>query len=414
MWYQCFDLTHYFSREGPPYFEGYAESEDGFNWSKPRLEGFPFAGYERTNIVTAGRGGRWGAGVQVLFNPDQSDPAKRFLMVYVGHTSMDFATSPDGLHWNIRDKPILPYHSDFANHLVWVPERRLWYFYLRPNILPNGWSAPRVTHLIPLPEGFRHTGRRLALSTSADLENWTVPRAILYPDEPDPPDYDNVYVFRRHGLFFAFYSEMFQEHGNSETEMYVATSRDGIRWDRTWDRKPLIPRGLDGSFDHGQTEAGTSPPIDLGEDMLIYYWASPVGQGQMYAESSVGVCRLRRDRFVAQSAGDRTGFLLTRQFVLEGRKLRINCSALPQLYQQESDGIRVAIIAAPDFKTKETTWETAIPGYSLADCDPIITDNIAHPVTWKGQSDLSLLKGRAVYLRFQMKHSDLYTFQIAP
>jgi hypothetical protein len=335
-------------------------------------------------------------------------------MVYVGHLSIDLAYSGDGLHWKIQDKPLLPYHSDVSNHLVWVPERSLWFLYVRPNILPNGWSAPRTTHLIPLPEGLRHTGRRLAVSTSPDLQNWTVPRTILYPDEPDQPDYDNAFVFRRHGLFLALYAEMFQEHANAETEIYVATSRDGLQWQRTWDRKPLVPRGLEGSFDHGQTESGTSPPVDAGEDMLLYYSASPEGQGNMSAETGVGVCRLRRDRFVGQSAGDQTGFLLTRQFILEGNSLKINCSSLPRSYQQASDGIRVAIIAAPDFKTKETTWETPLSGYGLADCDPIVTDDIAHTVTWKGNADLSRLKGRAVYLRFEMKHADLYTFQIGP
>ena len=123
----------------------------------------------------------------------------------------------------------------------------------------------------------------------------------------------------------------------------------------------------------------------------------------------------RRDRFVAQHAGDQTGFLLTRQFVLEGTQLKINCSALPYPYfQKESDGIRVSIIAAPDYKTKETTWETSLPGFSLADCDPIVTDSTSYVVKWKGSPDLSSLKGRAVYLRFQMKHADLYSFQIAP
>ena len=100
--------------------------------------------------------------------------------------------------------------------------------------------------------------------------------------------------------------------------------------------------------------------------------------------------------------------------MLDGSRLKINCSSPPRPYQQESDGIRVAIIKAPDFKTKETTWETAVPGYSLADCDPIVTDDIAHAVTWKGKSDLSALRGQPVYLRFEMKHGVLYTFQIAP
>jgi hypothetical protein len=57
-------------------------------------------------------------------------------------------------------------------------------------------------------------------------------------------------------------------------------------------------------------------------------------------------------------------------------------------------------------------WETAIPSFAFADCDRIITDDPAHIVTWHGKSDLSALKGRAVYLRFQMKKAGLFAFQI--
>ncbi|MGD1101341.1 MAG: hypothetical protein ABSA59_04680 [Terriglobia bacterium] len=405
MWYQVFNLTNYFSREGPSYYVGYAESDDGINWTKPRLEGFPFGGYDRTNIVMTGRGGKRASGLQVLLNPDPSDPQRRFLGVYVGG-GVDLAYSPDGLHWTVAAKPLFPYHSDFPNHLLWIPEWSLWYLYVRPSLRPNGVD--------PLPEGLRHTGRRLALSTSKDLENWTMPRTVLYPDERDEPDYDSAFVFRRYGLFLALYAMMHMEHGNSEAETYLAVSRDGIHWERTWDRQPLIPRGPEGSYDHGQIEPGHSPPVELGDDLLFYYYASPYGQKEWDSETSVAVCRLRKDRFIGQWAGDQTAYLLTRQFILQGSKLQLNCSALPGPYLQDSDGIKVEIIAAPDFKTKDTLWETTIPGFTFADCDRIITDDPAHTVTWHGKSDLSALKGQAVYLRFQMKKAALFAFQVAP
>lgn len=241
------------------------------------------------------------------------------------------------------------------------------------------------------------------------------------PDERDEPDYDNLYIFRRHGLFIALYAEMFQEEALSETDMYVATSRDGIRWQRTWDREPLVPRGVSGAFDHGLVEPGTSPPLEVGPDLLIYCYASPVGQYYLNRETGIGVCRLRRDRFIGQRAGEATGYLLTRQFILEGSRLVINCASLHpgtrhpgHPYQKESDGIRVAIIQAPDFKTRETRWETAVPGFALEDCDRIFTDNLSHTVTWKGDPDLSRLKGHPVYLCFQLKNADLYSFQIQP
>ena len=334
-------------------------------------------------------------------------------MVYIGSSGIDLSYSADGFRWTEADQPLFRYHSDFPNHLLRVPERDLWYLYVRPPVRANG--------ILPLPEGSRHTGRRLALSTSQDLKTWSLPRTIFYPDERDEPDYDNLYIFRRHGLFIALYAEMFQEKGLSETVMQLATSRDGIRWERTWDREPLVPRGAEGTFDHGLVEPGTSPPLEVGPDLLIYYYASPVGQYYLNRETGIGVCRLRRDRFVGQQAGQATGYLLTRQFILEGSRLVINCAALhpgtrppEHPYQKESDGIRVAIIKAPDFNTPDTRWETAVPGYGLADCDRIFVDSLSHVVTWRGESDLSRFKGQAVYLRFQMKNADLYSFQIQP
>ncbi|MCX6620865.1 MAG: hypothetical protein NTY38_07250 [Acidobacteria bacterium] len=405
MYYDNFSLTNYFTKKGPPYYIGYAESVDGINWTKPELEGFPFGGHERTNVISTGPNGRRADAAQVMLNPDQSDPKRRYMMMFLG-TGVRLAYSADGIHWDLPRDPLFRYHSDFPNHLVHVPEQKLWFLYVRPSIRPQGMG--------PLPEGIRHTGRRLALSTSPDLKTFSAPRTVLYPDERDEPDYDNVLVFRRHGLFIAMHSQMEMEKGSAENQVYLATSRDGIHWERTWNRQPFIPRGPEGSFDHGQVEIGTSPPVEVGEEMLFYYYASPTGQKSGYAETSVGMARMRKDRFIGQWAGEQTGYLMTRQFVVEGSKLVINCTALPGNYQKPADGIRVAVLEAPDYETPETMWETAVPGFTLEDCDNIITDNTAHTVTWKKNADLGALKGKAVYLRFQMKKAGLYSFQIAP
>ena len=291
MWYGIFNLTNYFTHDGPSYYVGYAESEDGVNWIKPLLDGFPFGGYDRTNIVMTGLAGKRASAGQVMLNPDQSDPQRRFIMTYVGG-GVYLAFSADGLHWTTTPEPIFPYHSDFPNQLLWMPQHALWYAYVRPPVRSNGIG--------PLPEGLRHTGRRLALSTSKDLKTWTIPHTVLYPDERDEPDYDSVSVFQRYGLFLGFYTVMQQEHGESETAPYLAVSHDGIHWERTWDRQPLIPLGPVGAYDHGQIEPGTSPPVDVGDDMLIYYYASPYGQKEWESETGVAMCRLRKDRFIGQ------------------------------------------------------------------------------------------------------------------
>jgi hypothetical protein len=409
MYYDSFNLTNYFNpREGAPsYAIAYAESDDGFKWYKPALEGFPYGNYPRTNILNSGLDGKRAGVASVFLNPDQSDPARRFMIVYLGGGAR-LAYSADGLHWDTLPEPLLRYHSDFNNHLLYVPELKLWYMYVRPFVRSNGRGD--------LPEGPRHTSRRLALTTSPDLKNWSPPRIVLYPDERDEPDYNGVSVFRRHGLFIGMYSQMAQEHGGSEQEVYLATSRDGIHWQRTEDRKPFLSQGIPGSFDQGEVGFTSSPPIEIGEEMYLYYRGTPEGESSFYSESAVGVCRFRKDRFIGQRAGDLTGYLLTKELVLEGSKLVLNCSSLPRVYHtREQDGIRVAIFAAPDYgQDGGAIKETAIPGFALEDCDVVTTDSTTHTVTWKRKSDLSSLKGRSVYLRFQMKGATLYSFQIAP
>ena len=49
---------------------------------------------------------------------------------------------------------------------------------------------------------------------------------------------------------------------------------------------------------------------------------------------------------------------------------------------------------------------------TLDDCDPILTDNVQHVVTWKNSPDLSPLVGKPVYLRFRMRHASLYGFTV--
>ena len=68
----------------------------------------------------------------------------------------------------------------------------------------------------------------------------------------------------------------------------------------------------------------------------------------------------------------------------------------------------MAVVQAPDPYQPLPQNEQGVPGYTLEECDQILTDNIEHVVTWKGSPDLSPLVGKPVYLRFQMQHATLY------
>jgi hypothetical protein len=53
----------------------------------------------------------------------------------------------------------------------------------------------------------------------------------------------------------------------------------------------------------------------------------------------------------------------------------------------------------------------ALPGFSLADCQPVFGDTIQRMVTWQKGGDVSSLAGRTVRLRFVLKDADLYALQ---
>jgi hypothetical protein len=54
-----------------------------------------------------------------------------------------------------------------------------------------------------------------------------------------------------------------------------------------------------------------------------------------------------------------------------------------------------------------------IPGYSLADCDPIDLNELRRDVTWNGKGDLGSFSGRPIRLRVKMHSAKLYAFQFA-
>ena len=114
MWYQAYSAT-------ASCIVCYATSRDGLAWTKPRLKLHAWGNMTETNIVftedpAAGPGGLYFG--DVLYDPDASDPARRFKMAMFdmplvpgvkhgvgrpGVPGMYVAFSEDGIHWNRRN-----------------------------------------------------------------------------------------------------------------------------------------------------------------------------------------------------------------------------------------------------------------------------------------------------------------------
>ena len=78
-------------------------------------------------------------------------------------------------------------------------------------------------------------------------------------------------------------------------EVRLATSRDGVNWERFHTREPYLARGQEGDWDAGQVIV-TCPPVIRGEDMLVYYSGTPNPQYQTTTHSGIAVAMAKVDR----------------------------------------------------------------------------------------------------------------------
>jgi len=83
----------------------YAESDDGIHWTKPNLGQMEVHGSEDNNGIALPD--KQTSGVHVILDEDDSDPSRRYKMVYNTHNEKTWvirtATSADGIHWKAAE-----------------------------------------------------------------------------------------------------------------------------------------------------------------------------------------------------------------------------------------------------------------------------------------------------------------------
>jgi hypothetical protein len=91
------------------------------------------------------------------------------------------------------------------------------------------------------------------------------------------------------------------------------------------------------------------------------------------------------------------GQVITRQFVFEGDRLRINAGAAGGFVRVEA--------LDPYFQP--------YPGFAAGECDPIHAprEQIWHMVSWQGRRDVRALWNKPVRLVFHLHQASLYAFE---
>ena len=392
----------------------YATSDDGIRWFRPRLQLVDYQGRKDNNIVFEHDGtvfidptatqqrrfkliGGWkkyayksvnDGGARFRYSPGQ--PASWH---YAGVSG---AYSADGIHWTkCQRNPIMPWYTDTRNVSFWDDRIQKYVAYVRWN------EHLKVTDGL-LRGSFDY--RAIARAESDDFENFPLPQKVMEPDFDDPADADLwggglynsaaiKYPFAA-DAYFIFTSAF--HHSSDTLDVQLATSRDGVRFKR-W-REPFVRLGRAGAFDSKgiYMAAGMLP---VGDEIWMYYagYVTPHDQSNREGRRpAIGRVRLLRDRFVSQHASARGGVLTTRPIRMQGNRLEVNMDGSAR------GGLRVEIL-------DETG--RAFPGFGRDEADRLSGNDLRKVVAWKGNTDLSSLRGKTARLRFLAESMKLYAFE---
>jgi len=389
----------------------YATSKDGLRWETPSLGIFDYRGTTDNNIVME----RNGCGCSVFKYPHETDPAKRYKMLFPNDSYRTCAAySADGLHWvNYNEgRPVIFEGRDSQNVGYWdeqlgkyvaiVRERSGQLAEIRQQIVAD--EAVRKAYFKlwgQWPD--KKTLRRVGQAESSDVVHWSPVRVVMEADSIDPvlcDEFYNMEVMQYEGLRIGLMTVFSYEADYCRGQVQLTYSRDGMHWRRGGNREVFLPLSdRPGDFDWGAIYP-VQCPLMVGDEIWIYY--SGYGfdhelrlpDGVTDLKTGVGLAKLRLDGFVSVDAKAKEGTLTTKPFTFQGNQLLINADA--------KDG-RVTV------EIQNAAGEP-IEGFCKQDCDALKTDEIRHTVRWKGKVDVKALEGKAIKLKFYLEQAKLFSF----
>jgi hypothetical protein len=401
---------------------GYAESDDGIQWSKPST-GFKYSDFVKGAPDTVTNTVLYGAhGFSCFIDPTvpQGHPEK-----YKAALDNEFEVRPDGgsysrtcmaysrdgIHWTYYNNGnhVTGRASDTQNQILWDYISRRYILVCREDLAGDvGTGENRGTRVMAHNKGndiLNHPAAWETLSIidfnregETELNRRQIHATTVWP-------YENIYLGFLSAMEFLEDSEdentgdLHVRHEKNIVNLYLSTSRDAVDWDLDWAyaSKPLIPRGPAGSTDKDGVHV---PNLITYEDRHWLYYCSMserFGHNDPKAPMSINLATLRLDGFVCLEAKDRLGTVLTKPFKLEGSALQVNVDA--------KQGEILVEILGEDGKT--------IPGFSARNMTNAKgVDDLRFTPHWKNKNDLSELKGRIIRLKFALRNAQLYAFQV--
>jgi hypothetical protein len=402
MWYICRD------KDNQPNV-AYAESTDGVHWTKPHLGIVGYHGSKENNLV--GLHDLEG----VVFQDPNVPAAERYTYAthVFGHGIYRYH-SPDGLHWQRDETPILKLGADTQMATFWDEALKKYVLYLR------GWERRddnkkyrkvlRATvDDLRQPIDIGPTDKSLYLwgKDKPPVMNDEFP-TVFATDELDPPNSD-VYNLPAQpypldpNWYVAFPSFFQRERTTSEgrLEIQFTGSRDGIHWER-YDRKAYVAPGPAGSASANMVFMGAGMVV-RGDGIWQYGTGFHSKHGDVAARKrqTDGVIYRyvqRVDGFVSLDFGNENGRATTAPVKVATDRMFLNVDTAAL------GSVRIGLLS-PEGKP--------IPGFSVGDCEVVRTNSTHAEVVWKNQRDLHALSGKSVQVIFEGSHTKVYSFYFA-
>ena len=391
-------------RAGGEEYTGYAESENGIDWIKPKI-----SADGQSNLISF-RGADYGTFFEAAVMIDPTVPwghPEKYKAAYnPGNTMCAIGYSSDGINWHGYNdgNSVTGRAADTFNQIIWDPIAGRYMLITRSDLGAEGGEA-------------EYRAARIMFHADNDLmgnpEAWVDPVFVSVDDpaqETNPGGapvlqmesmniwvYENIYFGLMH-VFTIASGEIpvgdFRARPDSNViDYYMGTSRDGMDFDRSWIyvRKPFVERGGYDEFDK-TTVWPSSQIITQGDEHLIYYTAGySLFTDTSWENGSVGLAKLPLDRFICLEAGSQAGTVVTKPFIAEGDKLEVNVKA-------ESGSVQIELLDASD---------NVISGYTAAHSG---VDELRLIPAWGGGGTIESLKGDTVKIKFTLTDARLYAF----
>ncbi len=394
------------------------ESEDGVTWTRPELGVHEFDGSVANNIVIKEVKPNLSAhdfspflelrpGVPenekykaLGFAWDDSDATRNGLYAW---------SSPDAIHWTLmQEAPAFTDRTfDTQNISFWSLKEERYVLYYRD---------------------FNGPTRVVKRAVSDDYLHWTDEGEIRYPNGDGPVERVQFYTnqiapyYRAPHIYIGFPAryvdngetrsvellpewEERQERmkiiprlGTALTDSIFVSSRDGVNF--TTSNDVFVAPGLRTAHNwfYGDNYLAwnvletKSEDDDSPNELSIYSVESYQTQG----DSRLRRYALRIDGFGSIHAKSLEGEVTTKTITFDGKELSLN----------------VATSAAGYVKVEALNEDGAvIEGFSADECDLIYGDTLDRRVSWNGSSDMSVLSGQPIQLRFVMKEADIYSLK---